>query len=376
MTEDKNYTNVPREEEELEIDLMEYVRKLWDARLLLIKVAGIAAIVGVIIAFTTPKEYTVNVTLAPESSKTGGSGLSGIASMLGVGGMNVSSDADALHVTLYPDIVSSTPFILDLLDTPVSTINEEEADTTLAGYLKEYTKTPLISTIISLPFKAVNGIISLFKSESDIVNEKIDPFRLTKAQAKTVGGIRKLVVANVDKKTGVTTISVTMQDPLVAAILTDTVVVKLKEHITKYRVSKAEENCLYWEQLNEQRKSEYYQRQKDYAEYVDANKNIVLQSVLIERERLQNEMNLALQVYTNVATQLQMAKAKVQEAKPVFAIVEPASVPLLPSGTSRKMILIVVVFMAVAGASAWILFGKDLWANLKKALKEPTEGKE
>lgn len=376
MTEDKNYTNVPREEEEFEIDLMEYVRKLWDARLLLIKVAGIAAIVGVIIAFTTPKEYTVNVTLAPESSKTGGSGLSGIASMLGVGGMNVSSDADALHVTLYPDIVSSTPFILDLLDTPVSTINEEEADTTLAGYLKEYTKTPLISTIISLPFKAVNGIISLFKSESDIVNEKIDPFRLTKAQAKTVGGIRKLVIANVDKKTGVTTISVTMQDPLVAAILTDTVVVKLKEHITKYRVSKAEENCLYWEQLNEQRKSEYYQRQKDYAEYVDANKNIVLQSVLIERERLQNEMNLALQVYTNVATQLQMAKAKVQEAKPVFAIVEPASVPLLPSGTSRKMILIVVVFMAVAGASAWILFGKDLWGNLKKALKEPTEGKE
>ena len=376
MTEDKNYTNVPREEEEFEIDLMEYVRKLWDARLLIIKVAGIAAIVGVIIAFTTPKEYTVNVTLAPESSKTGGSGLSGIASMLGVGGMNVSSDADALHVTLYPDIVSSTPFILDLLDTPVSTINEEEADTTLAGYLKEYTKTPLISTIISLPFKAVNGIISLFKSESDIVNEKIDPFRLTKAQAKTVGGIRKLVVANVDKKTGVTTISVTMQDPLVAAILTDTVVVKLKEHITKYRVSKAEENCLYWEQLNEQRKSEYYQRQKDYAEYVDANKNIVLQSVLIERERLQNEMNLALQVYTNVATQLQMAKAKVQEAKPVFAIVEPASVPLLPSGTSRKMILIVVVFMAVAGASAWILFGKDLWANLKKALQEPTEGKE
>lgn len=377
MTEDKNYTNVPREEEELEIDLMEYVRKLWDARLLLIKVAGIAAVVGVIIALTTPKEYTVNVTLAPESSKAGGSGLSGIASMLGVGGMSLSSDADALHVTLYPNIVSSTPFILDLLDTPVSTINEEEADTTLAGYLKEYTKTPLMSKIISLPFKAVGGIMSLFKSDSDsIVDESIDPFRLTKAQAKIVGGIRKLVVANVDKKTGVTTISVTMQDPLVAAILTDTVVVKLKEHITKYRVSKAEENCLYWEQLNEQRKSEYYQKQKDYAEYVDANKNIVLQSVLIERERLQNEMNLALQVYTNVATQLQMAKAKVQEAKPVFAIVEPASVPLLPSGTSRKMILIVVVFLAVAGASAWILFGKDLLENIKKGLKEPTEGKE
>ena len=89
MTEDKNYTPVPQEEEELEIDLMEYARKLWSARKLLIKVAGIAVIVGVIIALTTPKQYTVSVTLAPESSKSGGGGLSGIASMLGVGGLNM-----------------------------------------------------------------------------------------------------------------------------------------------------------------------------------------------------------------------------------------------------------------------------------------------
>ena len=49
MAEDKNYTNAPLEEDELEIDLMEYVRKLWSARLLLVKVAGIAAVVGIII---------------------------------------------------------------------------------------------------------------------------------------------------------------------------------------------------------------------------------------------------------------------------------------------------------------------------------------
>lgn len=371
MTENKNYTNPPLEEEEMEIDLMEYARKLWKVRKLLLKVAGIAVIVGVIIALTTPKQYTVSVTLAPESSKSGGSGLSGIASMLGVGGLNMGNDADALNVTLYPDIVSSTPFILDLMDTPVSTIDEEEPDTTLVGYLTEYTSSSLIGTIVSLPFKAIGGIMSLFDDEEkEEGNGQINPFQLTKEQARTVEGLRRQIVANVDKKTGVTTVSVTMQDPMVAAIMTDTVVVKLKEHITKYRVSKAEEDCQYWEQLNEQRKNEYYQKQKKYAEYVDANKNVILQSVRIEQERLQNEMNLAYQVYSNVATQLQMAKAKVQEAKPVFAIVEPASVPLQPSGTSRKMILIGIVFMAVAGAAAWILFGQDLWNNLKQGLSE------
>lgn len=377
MAEDKNYTPVPQEEDELEIDLMEYARKLWAARKLLIKVAGIAVIVGVVIALTTPKQYTVSVKLAPESSKSGGGGLSGIASMLGVGGLSMGSDADALNITLYPDIVSSTPFILDLMDTPVSTMDEEQPDTTLVGYLKEYTSSSLMGTVMSLPFKAIGSVMSLFKSEEEEEGEKgINPFHLTKEQFKTIQGLKQMIVANVDKKTGVTTVSVTMQDPLVAAILTDTVVVKLKEHITKYRVSKAEEDCKYWEQLNDQRRDEYHAKQKLYAEYVDANKNVILQSVRIEQERLQNDMNLAYQVYSNVATQLQMAKAKVQEAKPVFAVVEPASVPLLPSGTSRNMILLGVVFLAVAGAAAWVLFGDDLWKKLKEGLSEQKEKQE
>ena len=104
--------------------------------------------------------------------------------------------------------------------------------------------------------------------------------------------------------------------------------------------------------------------------YVDANKNIILQSIRIEQERLQNEMNLAYQVYANVAGQLQMAKSKVQEAKPVFAVVEPATVPLKPSGTSRKMILLGVVLFALVATTAWILFGNKLWINIKQGLEE------
>lgn len=378
MTENNEYMNVPsyQEEEEQGIDLIEYARKLWDARKLLLKVAGIAAVVGVVIALTTPLQYTVRVTLAPESIKAGGGGLSSIASMLGVGGLSMGNDADALNVQLYPDIVTSTPFILDLMDTPVKTIDEDQPDTTLVGYLKEYTSSSLMGTVMSLPFKAIGGIVSLFKSEEEeekIGTTEINPFRLTNGQSKIVKRLKKMIVANVDKKTGVTTVSVTMQDPLVAAILTDTVVAKLKQHITKYRISKAVDDCKYWEQLNEQRREEYHAKQKLYAEYVDANQNVILESVRIEQERLQNDMNLSYQVFSNVATQLQMAKAKVQEAKPVFAIVEPASVPLLPSGTSRKMILVGVVFFALACTAAWILFGQDYWKNLKESLQNDKE---
>ena len=368
MTENTSpYTPDPNEE--MEIDLMEYARKLWDARWLLIKVAGIAAVVGVVIAFTTPKVYTVNVTLAPESAKSNSS-LSSIASMLGVGGMSAGNEADALSVLLYPDIVSSTPFMIDLLDTPVKVMDEDVEEMTFQSYL-ETQKSSLMGTVMSLPFKAVGAVVSLFSSDDETEGdeiETIDPFHLTKKQAGMVGGLKHSILANVDKKTGVTSVAVTTQDPMVSAIIADTVIAKLQERIIVYRTDKAEKNSRYWEQIYEERKNDYYNAQQAYAHYVDANKNVILQSVLAERERLQNEVNLAYQVYSNVATQLQLARAKVQEAKPAFAVVEPATVPLRPSGTSRKMILVGIVFLAVAGAGAWILFGKDYWVKIKDEL--------
>ena len=157
-----------------------------------------------------------------------------------------------------------------------------------------------------------------------------------------------------------------MQDPMVAAMVADTVVTKLKQYITKYRTSKAEDDYKYWEEIYEKRRAEYYEAQKRYADYADANRNVVLQSVLNERERLHNEKALALQLYTTVATQMQMARAKVQEAKPVFAIVEPATVPLKASSTSRSMT--VLQFMAVGAvlAALWILFGRDMVSKIRK----------
>ena len=370
MTENKNYTAPTQEEEELEIDLMEYARKLWDARKLLLKVAGIAVIIGVVIALTTPKVYTVNVTLAPElGNSRRSSSLSSIASMLGVGGMNMGAESDALNVTFYPDVVASTPFIIDLLDTPVRTLDEEEPDTTLVEYLKTQ-KGTLISTVMSLPSRAIGAVISLFKEKEEEENRVINPFHLTKAEDRSIKGLRRMITANVDKKTGFTSISVTMQDPLVAAIVTDTLLTKLKEHIIAYRISKAEEDCKYYEKLYNESKENFYKAQKAYAQYLDANKNVILRSVQIEGERLQNEMNLAYNVYSQMASQYQLGRAKVQEAKPMFAVVEPASVPISPSGTSRKIILLGIVFLALAGTSAWILYGQNLWNNLKENLKE------
>ena len=373
MTENKNYMPPVHEEEEMTIDWMEYARKLWNIRKLLIKVFIVASILGVVIAWTTPRNYIVTVTLAPEMTGKGTSrSMANFASMLGISGMGQSNESDALNVMLYPEIVSSTPFMLDLLDTPIQTMNEELPDTTLVGYMNAYTSSSLVGTVMSIPSRVIGSVISFFKDEEEKIGEKKQPnaFHLTKEEHKTIKSLRSLITSNVDKKTGVTTISVSMQDPMVAALVTDTVMVKLKEHITHYRVAKAQDDLVFWEKIYEQRKKEYYDWQQKYAEYADANKNVILESVRIEQARLQNEANLAYQIYNQVATQLQNARAKVQEAKPAFAVVEPASVPLKPAGPSRKNILIGIVFFALAGTAGWKLLGEDKCKELVKTFKE------
>lgn len=374
MAEDKNYTNTPLQEDELEIDLMEYARKLWAARKLLLKVAGVAFLLALVIHASLPTKYTAKVMLASEGTKGGASSLSGMAAMLGFGNFNGGSDASALNFSMASDIVASTPFILELFDTPVQTI-DGKMDTTIVAYLETESR-PWWNTVMALPSMAIGGIKSLFTSEEEVGGkEVIDPFRLTPSQMGRIGAIKSIIKAEIDKKSSMTTISVTLQDPLIAATMVDTVVVKLQKYITNYQVSKAQEDCEYWEQLYKERQNDYYTAQKNYAEYMDANKNVILQRVRSEEERLQNEMNLAYQVYSNVATQLQMARAKVQETKPSFTVFEPASVPLYPSGLSAKILILGLVFLAVMAASAWVLFGKDLWASLKEGLKEPSETK-
>ena len=189
---------------------------------------------------------------------------------------------------------------------------------------------------------------------------------LSKKESQKIESLKRKIAAFVDKKTSMTTVSVTLQNPKVAAVVADSVVKKLQEYIIDYRTSKSKEDCLYLEKLFKERQQEYYEAQRKYADYMDSHDNIILQSVRTEQERLQNDMSLAYQVYSQVASQLQVARAKVQEEKPVFAVVEPAVVPLEPSGTSRKVYVLAFIFLSVCIVISWNLFGKDLLSKFKE----------
>ena len=354
-------------DEEIEIDLIGILRKIIGIRKTIYKAAGIGLVVGIIVAISIPKQYTVGVTLSPEMGGSKGSGLSGLAASFLGSGVSMNEGTDALNASLSADIVSSTPFLLELSTMKIPAL--KGGTMTLNVYLDEESS-PWWSYVIGLPGMVIGGVKSLFTEEesesvpSDKAN--LGTIELSKKESEKIEALKKKILASVDKKTSMTTVSVTLQNPKVAAVVADSVVRKLQEYIIDYRTTKAKEDCLYLERLFKERQQEYYDAQKKYADYMDSHDNIILQSVRAEQERLQNDMSLAYQVYSQVANQLQVARAKVQEEKPVFAVVEPAVIPLYPSGTSRKVYVLAFIFLSVCIAISWKLFGEDILNRFKE----------
>lgn len=361
---EENLNKINENDEEGTIDLLEIVANLWANRKKLIIWSVCGAVLGLIVAFSIPKEYTTSVKLAPElnDNKNASGGLGALASMAGLS--TAASGSDAVYPMLYPDVVSSVPFLTSLFDVEVQTGEKEPREMTVAQYIEEDTSSPWWSVITGAPFKLLALLTS--DDEPEDPGHKLNTFHLTKSENKLVKALEERITATVDTKTSVVTVDVTMQDPVVSAILADTVVERLKEFVTDYRTSKARHDLEYAEMLNEEARQKYYVAQQKYANYLDRNQGIVFRSAQIERERLENETALAFNVYNTTSQQVQRAQAKVQEALPVYAVITPATVPEKPSKPRKVLILIGFTFLAFVACAAWIQFLKPMISEYKE----------
>lgn len=367
MSEQQLNRNISSEQDkllndEMEIDLMDVLHKIISIRKTLYKAAGVGVIIGIIVYLSIPKQYTVNVTLSPEmGGSKSGNGLVGIAASFLGSGVSSGDSSDALNASLSSEIVSSTPFLLELLSIDIPA-PDGNGNMVLDTYLDDQSS-PWWNYVIGFPNMLVGGVKSLFSEGTLDTLENVGrrgTLELSQEQNTKVNVLRNSVKASIDTKTAITNVSVSLQSPKVAAVVADSVVHKLQEYITDYRTSKVKDDCAYLEKLFKERQREYYTAQKKYANYVDTHDNLVLQSVRTEQERLQNDMSLAYQIYSQVANQLQVARAKVQEEKPVFAVVEPAIVPLNPSGMKLMIYVIVFVLFSITTTIVWKFLVKNI----------------
>ena len=342
-------------------------KEVWSALLkykkLFIKVLVATFVIACFLLLCLPNYYNAKVTLAPEmSGRSASGGLSSLASSFGVNIGSSTNGADALNPTLYPDMMNSVDFKTSLFPIKVYELGSDEYFT-YYDYLKDHQKAPWWSAAKAFIFKAIG---SLFSSHEEEEVTAVNPFMLTKEQNQIVQIINQKISCDIDNKSYVISISVTDQDPLIAAVMADSVKQRLQDAITAYRTSKARVDLEYNKKLYEETKAKYDNARQQYAAYADANQGMILQSAQSRLIELQNEMQLQYQAYTNVATQLMAAEAKVQEETPAFTTLQNATVPVKKAGPARAKLAILYCFLAFFITCVYVLHKEGYFIPLIK----------
>lgn len=315
-------------------------------------VLGITFVVSCILMLSIPNYFRCEVMLAPELSRAGTTNsLLSIANSFGMRIGSNTSSGEALFPTLYPEMVNSTDFKTSLF--PIQVHKKDSTRMmTYYDYLLNEQKYPWWSQAIK---GSLGFLISLIAEPDTVDNSKLDPFQLTKEQKSIADMLDKKVLCDVDAKSLVITIDVVDQDPLIAATIADSVKARLQGFITDYRTRKARVDLDFNRKLFAETKARYEKARRDYAAFADANQDIILESVRGKRADLENEMQLRYNAYTQVATQLQAAEAKVQEETPAFTTIQRATVPVKKAGPSRAKRVLIFLFLAFCCTIAWAL---------------------
>lgn len=322
-----------------------------------IKVLATAVTVAVLLSaayiFSLPRTYESSAILLPETSSmsTSVSGnLSSLASMAGIK-LGGTSGSDAIYPEFYPKVLGSTVFQAELLKEKVR-VDRLGKEVTIYDYYSKYQKKPWWS-----------GLFAFMKKDGELKkgdNDRINPLRPTKAQNTVMTAQSNGFLCAVDKKTDMISINVTAQDPEVAQQIAEKMCARLQMYITRYRTEKARKDFEYTKRITEDARNKYIQAQQKYSDFCDANLNVVLASVKQVEERLENDMQLAYNSYTQYAMQMQLAQVKVQERTPVYTTIQPATVPLKPSGPKRMFTVIAFFMLSLFGTLLYLMV-KDNW---------------
>lgn len=332
------------------LDLKKVWELLWQKRKQYLYTMGVVFLLASALIVCVPRYYSATVSMAPEmgAATTGGT-LGSIASSLGfdLGEMQTS---DAISPLLYPEVISSNDFVATLLDIQTTTI-DGQCRSSYFDHISIHYQVPFWT---KLKGKVLGSIKKIFDDKKEPKKKgAIDPFHLTEREAGIFGRIKESILCTVNKKTGVITISVRDQDPLVAAMMADSVQARLQDHITKYRTSKARIDVEHYEELVKQSKEDYDKAVSQYSEYCDKHTNIIMQTYISDRDKLENEMQSRLSTYSAMTNQLEAAKAKLQERTPAFTILQSPTVPVKPAGPKRMIFVLGMMILATLAFAIW-----------------------
>lgn len=370
MDQMQNQNNFPAEEQE--INLVELVQRMWLNKGLILKLTALFAVIGVYVAISSPIVYTASCDVVPQTSDgSGSSKMSSLAALAGIN-LNQSMDVKALSPLVYENILNSTTFRKELMQTPIEFekvgkavsfyeyyTSEEYNKPGIGGYIKKYT--------IDLPFVILNAI----RGEQELPQMKVTAAdggakmieTMSKYEYKVSNILSQSVSITLNEKKGYVTITANMPEAVAAAQLAQATVALLQKYITEFKIDKVQSNLDFVQSRYDEAKQNFEDIQYRRAKHRDSNQNVIKHSARVEQEKLDAEYTLAMTLYTELAKQLEQAKISVKETTPILTVINPVTIPYKRTKPQRASILLAYVFLGFA-AGAGVVFGVPYLANI------------
>lgn len=331
-----------------------------------------AAALALIVGFSQPRTYQSQIQLAPETGNSNLGGLSSMGNMLGLK-LGDMGGGDAISPTLYPDVVSSPNFLLDLLTVKVTTKKGDVKNVDYKTYLTKHSKASWWDALML----KVKSLFPKKEKEPSMLKSGIGrgPIMLSRDDEGLLKAVGGAVSCTVDKKTDVITVKVIDQDPLVAATMADSVSSRLQTFITNYRTQKARGEVAHLQQLYDKAIKDYKKAQDVYAAYSDAHADVVLNAYKVKMEEMENDIQLKYNVYTQLAVQLKTAQSKVLERTPVYTVLQEAMVPNRHIAPKKMKIVLMYLILATFFTMV-VLYYRDRKKEQAQSAETPVESEE
>ncbi|MBP3601166.1 MAG: lipopolysaccharide biosynthesis protein [Alistipes sp.] len=353
------YNNQP---EEQDVDLVELIQRMWINRGLIVKVTIGFMVFGLLIAIFSSKVYTASCDVVPQTSEsTTLSRMSSLAAMAGIN-LNQMQDVKTLSPYVYENITKSTTFYKELMQTNIF-IKEVGHPISFYEYYtsEEYNKPSILEYILKYTIGLPGVILKAIRGDNKDKNlEKLgdDTARIetvTEDEYNCMKMLNECVSLTLDDKKGYVTITANMPEALAAAQMAQATVTLLQKYITEFKIEKVQSNLDFVQERYDEAKRNFEDIQARRAKFRDANLNTTRYSARTELDKLDAEYSLAMNLYSELATQLEQAKIKVKETIPVLTVINPVTVPFEKSKPKRVLILFAFTFLGVVAGMGSVL---------------------
>ncbi|MEQ6167992.1 Wzz/FepE/Etk N-terminal domain-containing protein [Ekhidna sp. MALMAid0563] len=341
-------------EEPETIDFGEILGKIKNGKRKIIVSFIISCFLGIIVAFGTKKQFESVSRVLPSSSSSGvGGKLGALGGLAGLAGLNIDlSGGNSIPIEIYPEVINSTTFKRELADSKIyfSTIGDS---LTISQYILHEYKPSLMEYLALYTIDIHKTVKAMLGSNNDQSNP--DPKVLSREDKEIMKFLKDRIILDVSKKSGIISVNTQFPDPAAAANINQLTLDKLAKVINTYKNQQTYETYKITLAAYAKAKENLESANRELANFLDANRQIATASGKIQEEVLRDNKQIAMEVFSSLAVQLEQSRIQLDQTAAIFQIIEEPLINNAVAKPNKKLILAVFMMLGIMIAILIIL---------------------